>query len=38
LVVLKLAEAPDHEGLPDCANWLRAEWEKKAKYIVYEDQ
>jgi hypothetical protein len=38
LVVLKLADALDHEGLADRAAWLRAEWEKKVKYFVYDDQ
>jgi hypothetical protein len=37
LVVLKLADALDREGLPDRARWLRAEWEKKVKYFVYDD-
>jgi len=37
LVVLKLAEALDREGLPDRAAWLRSEWEKKVKYFVYDD-
>ena len=38
LIVLKLADALDRENLPDRANWLRAEWEKKVKYFVYDDQ
>lgn len=38
LVVLKLADALDREGFPDRAAWLRAEWEKKVKYFVYDDQ
>jgi hypothetical protein len=37
LVVLKLADALDREGFPDRAKWLRAEWEKKVKYFVYDD-
>jgi hypothetical protein len=37
LVVLKLADALDREGFPDRAAWLRAEWEKKVKYFVYDD-
>jgi hypothetical protein len=37
LVVLKLAEALECEGLPERAAWLRAEWEKKVKYFVYDD-
>jgi hypothetical protein len=37
LVVLKLAEALEAEGFADRAAWLRAEWEKKVKYFVYDD-
>lgn len=37
LVVLKLADALDREGFSDRAAWLRAEWEKKVKYFVYDD-
>ncbi len=37
LIVLPLAEALDREGHPDRAAWLRAEWEKKVKYFVYDD-
>lgn len=37
LVVLKLADALDQAGFPDRAVWLRAEWEKKVKYFVYDD-
>lgn len=37
LVVLKLADALDQEGFSDRASWLRAEWEKKVKYFVYDD-
>jgi hypothetical protein len=37
LVVLKLADALDREGLPERAGWLRSEWEKKVKYFVYDD-
>jgi hypothetical protein len=37
LVVLKLADALDAEGFPERAAWLRAEWEKKVKYFVYDD-
>jgi hypothetical protein len=37
LVVLQLADALDREGFPDRAAWLRAEWEKKVKYFVYDD-
>lgn len=38
LVVLKLADALDKEGFANQAAWLRAEWEKKVKYFVYDDQ
>lgn len=38
LVVLKLADALEREGFPDRAAWLRAEWEKKVKYFVYDDR
>jgi hypothetical protein len=38
LVILKLADALDREGFPDRAAWLRAEWEKKVKYFVYDDK
>jgi hypothetical protein len=38
LVVLELADALDREGFPDRARWLRAEWEKKVKYFVYDDR
>lgn len=37
LVVLKLADALDSEGFANQAAWLRAEWEKKVKYFVYDD-
>jgi len=37
LVVLKLADALDDEGFANQAAWLRAEWEKKVKYFVYDD-
>jgi hypothetical protein len=37
LVVLQLADALDGEGFADHAAWLRAEWEKKVKYFVYDD-
>jgi hypothetical protein len=36
--VLPLADALDREGFSDRAAWLRAEWEKKVKYFVYDDQ
>ncbi|HYH01404.1 MAG TPA: DUF5695 domain-containing protein [Terriglobales bacterium] len=38
LIVLKLADELDREGFPERATWLRAEWEKKVKYFVYDDQ
>ena len=37
LIVLKLADTLDSEGFPERAKWLRAEWEKKVKYFVYDD-
>jgi hypothetical protein len=37
LIVLRLADALDQEGFADRAAWLRAEWEKKVKYFVYDD-
>ncbi|MGH9408563.1 MAG: DUF5695 domain-containing protein [Vicinamibacterales bacterium] len=37
LVVLPLIDALEHEGFPSQAAWLRAEWEKKVKYFVYDD-
>jgi len=37
LVVLDLIDALDEEGFPSKAAWLRAEWEKKTKYFVYDD-
>jgi hypothetical protein len=38
LVVLKLIDALEREGYPTHADWLRAEWEKKVKYFVYDDE
>lgn len=38
LVVLDLIEALESEGFPEQAAWLRAEWEKKAKYFIYDDE
>ncbi|NJD66767.1 MAG: hypothetical protein FIB00_16255 [Chloroflexi bacterium] len=38
LIVLELAQALDREGFPDRAAELRAEWEKKVKYFVYDDE
>ncbi len=37
LVVLDVIDALEHEGHPTQAAWLRAEWEKKVKYFVYDD-
>jgi hypothetical protein len=37
LVILNLIEALEREGRRDDASWLRAEWEKKVKYFVYDD-
>ncbi|OGD27961.1 MAG: hypothetical protein A2V57_06055 [Candidatus Aminicenantes bacterium RBG_19FT_COMBO_65_30] len=37
LVILDLIEALEREGSPAQAAWLRAEWEKKVKYFVYDD-
>jgi hypothetical protein len=37
LIVLKLADALEREGLADRAAWLRSEWETKVKYFVYDD-
>ena len=38
LVVLDVIDALEREGFPEQATWLRAEWEKKTKYFVYDDQ
>ena len=38
LVVLELMAALEREGFPERAAWLRAEWEKKVKYFVYDDR
>lgn len=38
LVILDLITALEKEGLKDKADWLRAEWEKKVKYFVYDDK
>ena len=38
LVILQLIDALEREGFPDRAAWLRAEWEKKVKYFVYDDK
>lgn len=37
LVILDLVRALEREGRPEPAAWLRAEWEKKVKYFVYDD-
>lgn len=37
LVLLDLIEALEAEGRRDAAAWLRAEWEKKVTYFVYDD-
>ena len=38
LVILDLISALEREGFKDNADWLRAEWEKKVKYFVYDDK
>jgi hypothetical protein len=38
LMVLKLIDALEREGFQRQADWLRAEWEKKVKYFVYDDE
>ncbi len=38
LTVLELIEALETEGFDRQADWLRAEWEKKVKYFVYDDE
>jgi Family of unknown function (DUF5695) len=38
LVVLDVMDALEHEGHSSQAAWLRAEWEKKVKYFVYDDE
>jgi hypothetical protein len=38
LVVPELMAALEREGFPERAAWLRAEWEKKVKYFVYDDR
>lgn len=38
LIVLELIDALRDEGFAEQAAWLRAEWEKKTKYFVYDDQ
>jgi hypothetical protein len=38
VVILNLIGALEKEGFKDRADWLRAEWEKKVKYFVYDDK
>jgi hypothetical protein len=38
LVILNLIDALEREGAGAKAAWLRAEWEKKVKYFVYDDK
>jgi hypothetical protein len=38
LVILDLIASLEKEGFKDKADWLRAEWEKKVKYFVYDDK
>jgi hypothetical protein len=38
LVILDLIDALEREGRAPDAAWLRAEWEKKVKYFVYDDK
>jgi hypothetical protein len=38
LVILDLIDALEKAGAQDKAAWLRAEWEKKVKYFVYDDR
>lgn len=38
LIVLDLIDALEAEGFRDQAAYLRAEWEKKVKYFVYDDE
>jgi hypothetical protein len=37
LVILGLIAALEAEGRAEDARWLRAEWEKKVKYFIYDD-
>jgi hypothetical protein len=37
LLIVDLIEALREEGQAERAEWLRQEWEKKAKYFVYDD-
>jgi hypothetical protein len=38
LVILDIIAALEKEGFKEKADWLRAEWEKKVKYFVYDDK
>jgi hypothetical protein len=38
LVILDVIDALERTGARDKAAWLRAEWEKKVKYFVYDDK
>ena len=38
LVIIDLIAALEDEGHKERADWLRAEWEKKAKYFIYDDK
>jgi hypothetical protein len=38
LVILQLIDALEREGFPNRASSLRAEWEKKVEYFVYDDK
>ena len=38
LVILDLIASLEKEGFKGKADWLRAEWEKKVKYFVYDDK
>jgi len=38
LVILSLIDALEKEGFKERADWLRAEWEKKVKYFVYDEK
>ncbi len=37
LLIVDLIETLDHEGLSEEAGWLKAEWEKKVKFFIYDD-
>jgi hypothetical protein len=38
LVILNLIDALKKEGFQERAQWLTDEWEKKAKYMIYDDR